>query len=68
MKIMVNKRSVLSGVGGALAGAALAKFTVPFAAYADDVLSLPIANGERPLVRYPGKRPLIRLTARPPQL
>ena len=68
MKIMVNRRSVLSGVGGALAGAALAKFTVPIAAYADDVFSLPIANGERPLVRYPGKRPLIRLTARPPQL
>ena len=25
-------------------------------------------NGERPLVAYPGKRPLIRLTTRPPQL
>ena len=30
--------------------------------------TLPFANGERPLVRYPGKRPLIQLTARPPQL
>jgi sulfite dehydrogenase len=29
---------------------------------------LPFANGARPLVAYPGKRPLIRLTARPPQL
>ncbi len=29
---------------------------------------MPFANGERPLVRYPGKRPLIQLTARPPQL
>ncbi len=28
----------------------------------------PFANGERVLVKYPGKRPLIRLTARPPQL
>jgi DMSO/TMAO reductase YedYZ molybdopterin-dependent catalytic subunit len=31
-------------------------------------VTLPIGNGERPLVRYPQKRPLIRLTARPPQL
>lgn len=31
-------------------------------------LDLPFANGARPLVAYPGKRPLIRLTARPPQL
>src|SRR6187399_1360210 len=28
----------------------------------------PFANGERPLVRLPQKRPLIGLTARPPQL
>jgi DMSO/TMAO reductase YedYZ molybdopterin-dependent catalytic subunit len=31
-------------------------------------VSLPFANGERPLVKYPEKRPLIRLTTRPPQL
>jgi DMSO/TMAO reductase YedYZ molybdopterin-dependent catalytic subunit len=31
-------------------------------------VTLPFANGERPLVQYPQKRPLIRLTARPPQL
>ena len=35
---------------------------------AADSLTLPFANGERPLVRYPQKRPLLRLTARPPQL
>jgi DMSO/TMAO reductase YedYZ molybdopterin-dependent catalytic subunit len=29
---------------------------------------LPFGNGDRPLVAYPGKRPLLRLTARPPQL
>nr|2BLF_A Chain A, Sulfite:cytochrome c oxidoreductase subunit A [Ancylobacter novellus]2BPB_A Chain A, SULFITE\:CYTOCHROME C OXIDOREDUCTASE SUBUNIT A [Ancylobacter novellus] len=33
-----------------------------------DTVTLPFANGERPLVMYPGKRPLIGLTARPPQL
>ena len=29
---------------------------------------MPFENGERPLVRYPQKRALIRLTTRPPQL
>ena len=31
-------------------------------------MTLPFGNGERPLVGYPQKRPLIRLTSRPPQL
>src|SRR4051812_47233197 len=31
-------------------------------------IKLPFANGDRELVRYPQKRPLIRLTTRPPQL
>ncbi len=31
-------------------------------------VDLPFANGHRELVAYPQKRPLIRLTARPPQL
>ncbi|QUD86319.1 SorA family sulfite dehydrogenase catalytic subunit [Phenylobacterium montanum] len=31
-------------------------------------VTLPFGNGERPLVSYPQKRPLIRLTTRPPQL
>ncbi|WP_246689588.1 molybdopterin-dependent oxidoreductase [Methylobacterium sp. WL116] len=29
---------------------------------------LAFGNGERPLVAYPGKRPLLQMTARPPQL
>ena len=37
-------------------------------AFAADTYTLPFANGERPLVRYPEKRPLIVLTSRPPQL
>jgi sulfite dehydrogenase len=65
---MMNRRSLLSGVGGALTGAALANFSLPFVANADDATTLPFANGDRPLARYPGKRPLIRLTTRPPQL
>lgn len=35
---------------------------------AEESITLPFANGQRPLVRYPQKRPLIRLTSRPPQL
>ncbi len=35
---------------------------------AEDLVTLPFENGERPLVKYPQKRPLIRLTSRPPQL
>ncbi len=35
---------------------------------ADDTVTLPFANGERRLEKFPGKRPLIVLTARPPQL
>ncbi len=35
---------------------------------AEDTITLPFENGERPLVAYPQKRPLIRLTTRPPQL
>jgi DMSO/TMAO reductase YedYZ molybdopterin-dependent catalytic subunit len=31
-------------------------------------VTLPFDNGERPLVRFPEKRPLIKLTTRPPQL
>jgi len=33
-----------------------------------ETITLPFGNGERPLVKYPQKRPLIRLTSRPPQL
>jgi DMSO/TMAO reductase YedYZ molybdopterin-dependent catalytic subunit len=31
-------------------------------------VTLPFENGERPLIQYPQKRPLIELTSRPPQL
>ncbi len=33
-----------------------------------ETVTLPFGNGERPVATYPQKRPLIRLTARPPQL
>jgi sulfite dehydrogenase (cytochrome) subunit A len=37
-------------------------------ASAEDTITLPFENGERLLVAYPQKRPLIRHTSRPPQL
>jgi sulfite dehydrogenase len=53
---------------GAVAGiAALTAGTVS-SLVAEDVAELPFDNGERPLVRYPQKRPMLRLTSRPPQL
>lgn len=37
-------------------------------AFAVETVTLPFDNGERPLARYPQKRPMIVLTSRPPQL
>jgi sulfite dehydrogenase len=51
-----------------LKAAMLSTGAVVAGAAAPETVQLPFANGERPLVRYPQKRPLIRLTARPPQL
>lgn len=49
------------------AGAALTAGAIPRGALAQTV-QLPFANGDRPLVAFPQKRPLILLTPRPPQL
>jgi DMSO/TMAO reductase YedYZ molybdopterin-dependent catalytic subunit len=49
-------------LAGGVAGGA------PFASFAAETALLPFENGERPLVRYPQKRPMIGLTSRPPQL
>ncbi len=59
---MLNRRTVLQGVGSLAAAAA------PLSAVVADTLTLPFGNGVRPLVKFPQKRPLIGLTARPPQL
>ncbi|MGC2813211.1 MAG: molybdopterin-dependent oxidoreductase [Bradyrhizobium sp.] len=64
---MMNRRTVLQAGaailagGGALGGSTLASF-------AAQNVTLPFDNGERPLVKYPQKRPMIGLTSRPPQL
>ena len=51
-----------AGAGAALAG------TRWLQAAEDAGVILPFENGARPLASYPGKRPLILLTSRPPQL
>lgn len=64
---MMNRRAVLQAgaamlaAGGAFGGSLRSVF-------AADTTTLPFDNGERPLVKYPQKRPMIGLTSRPPQL
>ena len=64
---MLRRREILRrGIG--LAAASVGG-TGAFRAFAaDPMVDLPFGNGARPLVRYPGKRPLLQLTSRPPQL
>jgi DMSO/TMAO reductase YedYZ molybdopterin-dependent catalytic subunit len=58
----LGRRGFLAGAGAAFAAGA-----VPARAFADTA-QLPFANGERPVIAFPQKRPLIVLTPRPPQL
>jgi sulfite dehydrogenase (cytochrome) subunit A len=51
-----------------LAGAAALVGRHLATAFGQDTVTLPFANGERSLAAYPQKRPMIVLTARPPQL
>jgi len=57
-----RRRALRALCAGALAG------TPAFRAIAAESVTLPFGNGERPLARYPQKRPLIVVTQRPPQL
>ena len=63
----IDRRTLLRQAGAGLIAASGAAFA-PFAARAGEAVTLPFGNGERPLVAYPGKRPLLQMTARPPQL
>ena len=64
--IGMNRRETLkSALAAGIAVAAAGKLS---RAAASEMVDLPFGNGERPLVAYPGKRPLIVLTSRPPQL
>lgn len=56
------RKAVAIGIAGGL----YTRMMDPLAAA--PTATLPFANGERELVQYPEKRPLLRLTTRPPQL
>jgi sulfite dehydrogenase (cytochrome) subunit A len=62
----LNRRETLrSALAAGLAAATTGRLAP---ATAGETVTLPFGNGERPLVVYPSKRPLIVLTSRPPQL
>jgi sulfite dehydrogenase (cytochrome) subunit A len=61
---MLDRRQLMKRAGMA----ALATGFASPRAFALDTVTLPFDNGERPLVTYPQKRPMIGLTSRPPQL
>lgn len=63
---MMDRRRILKGGALMLAGGAIGGSTL--AGLAAETVTLPFENGERPLVIYPQKRPMIGLTSRPPQL
>jgi sulfite dehydrogenase (cytochrome) subunit A len=55
------RATAMAGAGGLFGGSVLR-------AVAEGTVTLPFANGERALVKFPQKRELILLTMRPPQL
>src|SRR5471030_3261639 len=63
---MLDRRELMKRAGMAALGAATGLNSIK--AFALDTVTLPFDNGERPLVKYPQKRPMIGLTSRPPQL
>lgn len=65
---MLARREFLSRAGLAAAALGAGAHLPVRAAPSEASVTLPFDNGERQLVRYPGKRPLIQLTSRPPQL
>jgi DMSO/TMAO reductase YedYZ molybdopterin-dependent catalytic subunit len=60
--IHLTRRAFIQSAAAATALAAAGR------ALAQETVELPFDNGARELVQYPQKRPLIRLTSRPPQL
>src|SRR5437588_8009551 len=64
---MIDRRSLIKHSGAAIAALG-AGMTAPSLSALAATAVLPFENGERPLVKYPQKRPMIGLTSRPPQL
>ena len=64
---MIDRRALLKQSSALVAALGTATVFDPLRAFADTV-TLPFGNGERPMVKYPQKRPMIGMTSRPPQL
>ena len=64
---MIDRRSLIRDLGAAIAALGAGMAAPSLRAFAATV-ALPFENGERPLVKYPQKRPMIGLTSKPPQL
>src|SRR5271157_1544374 len=62
LQILKSATGMAAGVGSSLIVGSRVS------AFAAETTTLPFANGERPLVKFPGKRQMIALTSRPPQL
>ncbi|CAG9170976.1 SorA family sulfite dehydrogenase catalytic subunit [Cupriavidus pinatubonensis] len=63
-----GRRKFLQGAGALMAQATLGATAFDAFAATPAKVTMPFANGERELVAFPQKRPLILLTSRPPQL
>src|SRR5512141_1458549 len=64
---MLDRREFMKRAGTAALATGLGSGLGARGAFAETV-TLPFDNGERPLIKYPQKRPMIGLTSRPPQL
>src|ERR1700752_3757998 len=64
---MIDRRNLIKHSGAAIAALGAGMTSPSLRAFAATA-ALPFENGERPLVKYPQKRPMIGLTSRPPQL
>jgi sulfite dehydrogenase len=64
---MIDRRNFMKHSGAAIAALGAGVASPSLSAFAATTV-LPFENGERPLVKYPQKRPMIGLTSRPPQL
>lgn len=66
---MLDRRQLLKSASGVIGGVGSSLLFGPKGhAFPGEITSLPFANGDRPLMKYPGKRPMIVQTSRPPQL
>jgi DMSO/TMAO reductase YedYZ molybdopterin-dependent catalytic subunit len=65
---LIDRRALLKQSSALVTALGTASVFDPLRAFAAGTVTLPFGNGERPMVKYPQKRPMIGMTSRPPQL